>query len=68
MGPSQSQLSRLSPEDRAVYKQWVRRGILFYGSAVTLLICGAVANHIATSASSNIAGDELHTAAISVPK
>jgi hypothetical protein len=68
MGPSQSQLSRLSPEDRAVYKQWVRRGIVFYGSVVTLLICAVVANHLVTSASSDVAGDELHTAAISARK
>jgi hypothetical protein len=65
MGPSQSQLRLLSPEDRIVYKQWFRRGLLFYGSLMVLLLFAAFANRIFTAAPSNVAGDTMHTAAIS---
>jgi hypothetical protein len=65
MVPSQSQLRLLSPQDRIVYKQWLRGGLLFYGSLMALLLFAALANHVFTAAPSNVAGDTLHTAAIS---
>jgi hypothetical protein len=30
MSTSQSQFERLSPEDRIVYKRWLRGGLLFW--------------------------------------
>jgi hypothetical protein len=68
MGPSQSQFRLLSPEDRIVYKQWLRGGLLFYGSLLALLVFAAIANHSLTAAPSNVAGDTVHTAAISARK
>jgi hypothetical protein len=68
MVPSQSQLRLLSPEDRIVYKQWLRRGLLFYGSITALLVLAALANRVFIAAPSNVAGDTMHTAAISARK
>jgi hypothetical protein len=67
MGPSESQLKLLSPEDRIVYKQWLRRGLLFYASAMALLILAAFANHVFTEPS-DVAGDTIQTAAVSTRK
>jgi hypothetical protein len=68
MGPSHRQLKLLSPEDRIVYKQWLRRGLWFYGSLTALLIVAAFANHVFTAMPSDVAGDPMHTAAISARK
>lgn len=67
MGPSHRQLRLLSPDDRIIYKQWLRRGLLFYGSLMTLLILAALANNVLTGPS-DVAGDTMHTAAISARK
>ena len=67
MGPSQSQLRFLSPEDRIIYKKWLRRSVVFYGTALVLLILTVAANHLFTSASPDLAGD-IHTAAIATRK
>jgi hypothetical protein len=64
MGPSQNQLRLLSPEDRILYKKWLRGGLLFYSSVMALMVFAAVANHIFTPVSSDIAGDPMQTAAI----
>ena len=66
MGPSQRQLKLLSAEDRIVYKQWLRRGLLFYSSAMALLILAAFASRVV--APPEVAGDTMHTAAISAKK
>ena len=68
MGPSQRQLKLLSPEDRIVYKTWLRRGLLFYGSLMALLIVAAFANQLFTASPLDVAGDTMHTAAISARK
>lgn len=68
MIPSQSQLRILSPEDRIVYKQWLRRRALFYASMTALLIVAALANDLFTATPSEVAGDTMHTAAISAQK
>ncbi len=68
MIPSQSQLRLLTPEDRVIYKRWLRRGALFYGSMMALLIVAAFANHVFTAMPSDVAGDKMHTAAISARK
>jgi hypothetical protein len=68
MGPSQSQLRLLSPEDRVLYKKWLRRGLLFYSSIVALLVVAVFVNHILTAASSDVAGDTMHTTAIAARK
>jgi hypothetical protein len=67
MGYSRSQFKFLSPEDRIVYKQWLRRGSLFYGSLLALLIVAAFVNHVIKPAPSDVAGD-MHTAAVSARK
>jgi hypothetical protein len=64
MGPSQSQLKLLSPQDRALYRKWLRAGLLFYGSLLGLLIFAAVVNRVVTPPD----GDEMRTAAISARK
>jgi len=70
MGPSASQLRLLSPEDRIVYKKWLRRSLMFYGTALALLAFAAVANHILAPPSSDVAGDgdSMQTAAITATK
>lgn len=66
MGPSENQLKLLSPEDRIVYRRWLRGGLLFYGSVMALLLFAAFASHHFMPA--DVAGDTMHTAAISVRK
>ena len=68
MGPLQSQFGLLSPEDRVLYKRWFRRGLLFYGSVLALLIVAVFANHVFSPLPSDVAGDTMHTAAISAKK
>ena len=68
MGPSQRQLKLLSPEDRIVYKQWLRRGLLFYGSMMALLILAAFVNQLFMATPLDVAGDPMRTAAISARK
>ena len=46
MGPSESQLRQLSPQDRILYKKWFRRGLLLYSSLMAALVFAAVANHV----------------------
>lgn len=67
MGPLQSQLRFLSPEDRIIYKKWLRRSVIFYSTALLLLILAVAANHLFTSTSPDLAGD-IHTAAIAARK
>ena len=64
MGPSLSQLKLLSPEDRALYKKWLRRSLLIYSSIALFLVFLVVADRIFTTESPDMAGDEMHTAAI----
>jgi hypothetical protein len=67
MGPSQSQLRFLSPEDRSIYKKLLRRSLVFYSTALALLVLAVAANHIFTSTSSDFSGG-VHTAAIAARK
>lgn len=64
MGPSERQLRQLSPQDRILYKKWFRRGLLLYSSLMAALVFAAVAN----CAPSDIAGEPVHTAAITAKK
>jgi hypothetical protein len=57
MSTLQSQFERLSPEDRIVYKRWLRGGLLFYGTLTALFICAAFANQIYTSGPNKVAGN-----------
>ena len=68
MGPSLSQLRLLSPEDRILYKKWLRGGLLIYGSLMAAMVLVSVASHVFTSASSDVAGEPLHTAAMTSKK
>jgi hypothetical protein len=68
MGPSQSQLRLLSPEDRVLYRKWLRGCLLLYSSAAALLVFAAFANHLFTSMPSEVAGEPMHTAAIAAKK
>jgi hypothetical protein len=67
MGPSQSQLRLLSPEDRIIYKKWLRRSLMFYSTALALLVLAVAANNIFASTPSGLAAD-MHTAAIAARK
>jgi hypothetical protein len=66
MGPSQSQLRFLSPEDRIIYWKWLRRGLMFYSTALALLVLAVAANHI-VSTPPDLAGD-MRTATIAARK
>jgi hypothetical protein len=41
MSTSHRQFERLSPDDRIVYKRWLRGGLLFYGTLTALFIFAA---------------------------
>jgi hypothetical protein len=64
MSTSQSQFERLSPEDRIVYKRWLRGGLLFYGTLTALFIFAALANQIYTNGPDKVAGNTQHAARI----
>jgi hypothetical protein len=68
MGPSLSQLKLLSPEDRILYKKWLRRSLLIYSSIAMFLVFLVVADRILSAESPDMAGDEMHTAAVSARK
>jgi hypothetical protein len=68
MGPSERQLRLLSPEDRILYKKWLRGGLLIYGSLMAAMVFATVASQIFTPASSDVAGEPMHTAAIASKK
>lgn len=67
MDPSQNRIEFLSGEDRIVYRQWLRRTVVFYGSAVALLVFAVAANQM-FSTPSDAAGEPIRTAAIAAPK
>jgi len=62
---SENQLRYLSPEDRIVYMKWLRRGLLFYGTLMALLIFATFANH---SFMGEVASGKVHTAAITAQR
>jgi hypothetical protein len=64
MVPSLDQLPLLSREDRIIYRKWLRRSVIFYSTAVALLVVAIAANHIFTS----VSPDTVLTAAISARK
>jgi hypothetical protein len=55
MSPSLSLLRLLSPEDRIIYKKLLRRSLMFYSTALALLVFAVVANHLFSSVSSHLA-------------
>ena len=64
MSTAQSQFERLSPEDRIVYKRWLRGGLLFYGTLTALFIFAAFANHLYTNGPDKVAGNTQHAAEV----
>ena len=64
MRTSQRQFERLSPEDRIVYKRWLRGGLFFYGTLTALFIFAALANQICTNGPDKVAGNTPHAAEI----
>ena len=64
MVPSLDQLRLLSPEDRAIYRKWLRRSVIFYGTLTALLVVAIAANHIFTSG----LFDNVQTAAMTAGK
>jgi hypothetical protein len=64
MSTSQSQFERLSPEDRLVYRRWLRGGLLFYGTLTALFIFATFANQIYTNGADKVAGNTQHAAEI----
>ena len=67
MDPTQSHIGSLSGDDRVVYRQWLRRTVLFYSSVIALLAFAAFANQM-FSAPSGLAGDTVHTTEIAAQK
>jgi hypothetical protein len=65
MSTSRSQIERLSPEERIVYKRWLRGGLLFYGTLTALFIITAVANQFYTNKPDKVAYSTTHAAEIS---
>lgn len=57
MGPSVSQLRLLSPEDRILYKQWLRRSLLFYSSVAAIAIVAVLVNHLLSPAPLDVASN-----------
>ena len=68
MGPSQRQLRFLSREDQTLYKKWLSRGLMIYGSLMAALVLAVVAHHRVTPGSSDLAGDPMQTAAITAKR
>lgn len=68
MGPSQRQLQFLSPEDRVIYRKWLRRSLVFYGTALALLTLAVAANYSTSSQSADGGDEAMHTAAITAKK
>jgi hypothetical protein len=68
MDPSQNRIELLSSEDRVVYRQWLRRTVLFYSSIVAVLVLVVVANQMFTSTPSDVADETMHTASIAAQK
>jgi hypothetical protein len=68
MGPPQRQLQLLSPEDRVIYRKWLRRSLAFYGTALVLLMLAVAANYNAASQSADGGDEAMHTAAITAKK
>jgi hypothetical protein len=65
MSTSRSQIERLSPEERIVYKRWLRGGLLFYGTLTALFIITAAANQFYTNKPDKVAYSTTHAAEIS---
>ena len=53
----------MPPEDRIVYMQWLRRGLLFHGTLMALLIFAAFANQSFKGIPGEVAGGKVHIAA-----
>jgi len=68
MGHSKNQLKYLSPEDRIVYMQWLRRGLLFYGTLMALFIFAAFANQSFRGIPGEVADGKVHVAATTAQK
>lgn len=68
MDPLQNRIESLSGEDRIVYRQWLRRAIVFYTSIVALLLFAAFANQMLMSTPLDVAGETMQTAAIGTQK
>ena len=64
MVPSLDPLRLLSPEDRAIYRRWLRRRVIFYSTAAALLVLAMAANYVLTP----VETDTVHTAAITAGK
>jgi hypothetical protein len=64
MSTSHRQFERLSPEDRVVYKRWLRGGLLVYGTLTALFIFAAFANQIYTTGPDEVAGKTQHAAEV----
>ena len=67
MGPSSGQLRLLSPEDRIIYRKWLRRCLMFYSTALALLVIAVAANHVFAPTSADLAAD-VRTAAMTAQK
>jgi hypothetical protein len=68
MIPSKSRFELLSPEDRILYRQWWRNGLLAYGAVVALLMFGVFTSQIFTKERARFASNASEIVSISVRK
>jgi hypothetical protein len=57
MSPSRRQLMALPPEERAIYKKWLRRALLVYG-AVAVMLLTAISAHQYFRPADNLAAND----------
>ena len=61
MSPSQRQLNALSPEDRRLYRRWLRRCLLLYGAIAFIGMIG-ISYHVTVGPQPLAAGDSARSA------
>jgi len=61
MSPSQRQLSALSPEDRRLYRLWLRRCLLLYGAIAFVGMIG-FSYHVTVGSQTLAASDSARSA------
>jgi hypothetical protein len=67
MPPSRRQLMALSPEERALYKKWLRRNLVFYG-AVAIMLIMAITGSRDFASPDNLAASDLALSTVAAAK
>jgi hypothetical protein len=67
MSPSHRQLMALPPEERAIYKKWLRRALLLYG-AVAVVLMVAMTGSLYFKAPDNLAANDTVRSTVSAAR